>query len=92
MKIGIIDAELMYSKKHRFPNLVSMKISGYHKNKGGNVSLFLNYDDIEKYDKVYISKVFTDTQVPEKVLAFSNVQYGGTGFFYDKTPPLPYEI
>ncbi len=92
MKIGIIDAELIYNKKHRFPNLVSMKISGYHKNKGGNVSLLLNYDDIEKYDKVYISKVFTDTQVPEKVLAFSNIQYGGTGFFYDKAPPLPYEI
>jgi len=92
LKIGIIDAELIYSKKHRFPNLASMKLSAYHKNKGDNVSLLLNYDDIEKFDKIYISKVFTDTQIPEKALAFSNVEYGGTGFFYDRAPPLPYEI
>jgi len=31
MKIGIIDADLIGRKKHRFPNLASMKISAYHK-------------------------------------------------------------
>lgn len=91
-KIGIIDADLISRKKHRFPNLASMKISGYHKSQGDKVILLLNYDDLEKYDKVYISKVFTDTYIDENILKLDNVEYGGTGFFYDKAPNLPYEI
>ena len=31
MRIGIIDADLMGRKQHRFPNLCCMKISGYYK-------------------------------------------------------------
>lgn len=92
MNIGIIDAEIIGKKKHRFPNLACMKISAYHKQKGCNVKLLLNYNDIPEYDEVYISKVFTDTPVPDGVLELPNVQYGGTGFFYDKAEPLPYEI
>lgn len=92
MKIAIIDAELIGNKKHRFPNLASMKISGYYKEQGHEVLLKLNYDDISSYDKVFISKVFTETPVPEEILIMPNVEYGGTGFFYDKAPSLPYEI
>ena len=44
------------------------------------------------YDVVYISKVFTDTYVDEEILKLPNVRYGGTGFFYDKAPPLLPEI
>lgn len=44
------------------------------------------------YDKVYISKVFTDTVIPECYLNLKNAEYGGTGFFYDKAPALPDEI
>ena len=51
-----------------------------------------NYDKIRQFDKVYISKVFTETVVPEAVLELDNVSYGGTGFFYDKAPALPEEI
>lgn len=92
MNIGVIDADLIGRKKHRFPNLASMKISGYHKSKGDTTSLLLSYDNIDKFDKVYISKVFLDTFVPEEVLKLKNVEYGGTGFFYDKADPLPDEI
>ena len=69
-----------------------MKISGHHKSNGDDVTLLLNYDDIDLYDKVYISKVFTDTCVSQEVLDKNNVEYGGTGFFYDKAPRLPNEI
>ncbi len=31
MNVGIIDADLIGAKKHRFPNLASMKISAYNK-------------------------------------------------------------
>lgn len=92
MKIGIIDADLLNKTRHRFPNLASMKISGYFKEQGHNVELLLSYDNLDQYNKVYISKVFTDTPVPEDVLKMDNVEYGGTGFFFDKAPNLPYEI
>lgn len=92
MKIGIIDAEIIGKSKHRFPNLCCMKLSSYHKQKGDEVVLLLNYDDIPDFDKVYISKVFTKTVVPDEVLALGNVEYGGTGFYYDKAPALPYDI
>lgn len=45
-----------------------------------------------KYDKIYISKVFTDTEIDIDFLQLSIVEYGGTGFFYDKAPKLPYEV
>lgn len=92
MRIGIIDADLLGRTNHRFPNLACMKISAYYKNKGCNVELLLDYNDVETYDKVFISKVFTDTQVPENVLKLSNVQYGGTGFYYANAPKLTDDI
>ena len=90
--IGIVDADLIGKNKHRFPNLACMKISSYYKKQGHNVELLLSYDEIETYDKVFISKVFTDTPIPDGILNLSSVEYGGTGFFYDKAEPLPYEI
>lgn len=92
MKIGIIDADLVGRVKHTFPNLACMKLSSYYKKQGNDVQLLLSYDDVENYDKVFISKVFTDTVVPDGILNLSWVEYGGTGFFYDKAKPLPDEI
>lgn len=92
MNIAIIDADLITRDKHRFPNLVCLKLSGYWKEKGANVHLKTDYKNLENYDKVYISKVFTDTPIDENVLTLPNVEYGGTGFFFDKAPDLPYEI
>ena len=90
--IGIIDADLIGRKKHRFPNLVCMKLSSYYKSNGNDVTLLTDYDNIGSFDSLFLSKVFTDTDVPDWVLNLPNIQYGGTGFFYDKAPKLPYEI
>lgn len=92
MKIGIIDADLIGKKNHRFPNLASMKISGWHKRNNDDVLLITDYEKIRQFDKVYLSKVFMDTPVPEWVLKSENLVYGGTGFFYDKAPRLSDEI
>ncbi len=93
MKIGIIDADLLGRTKHRFPNLVCMKISGYYKTGGYQVDLLYSYDNIAEYDKVFISKVFTDTPFPLDVNNLpDNVSIGGTGFYFDKAPNLPDEI
>ena len=35
MNIAIIDADLIGRAKHRFPNLVCMKLSSYFKRRGG---------------------------------------------------------
>lgn len=69
-----------------------MKLSAYYKIGGADVFLKTDYDNLESFDKVFISKVFTDTLIDDNVLCLSNVQYGGTGFFYDKAPKLPDEI
>lgn len=92
MNIAIIDADLIGRKKHRFPNLASMKISGYHKSIGDDVILKTDYQDLECFDKVYISKVFTNTPVDPVILDLPNVEIGGTGFYFDKAPDLPCDI
>ena len=96
MKIGIIDADLIGRKKHRFPNLVCEKISGYWKENGAEVKLLYQEADISDFDHIYISKVFTDTPVPAWVKTWMNdkekVSYGGTGFYFDKAPNLDSKI
>ena len=103
MKIAIIDADLLGRTKHRFPNLVCEKLSAYWKEKGAEVELKLNYEDLELYDEVYISKVFTDTWVPEWISVNvdmdsvttalpSNIHVGGTGIFFAHAPNLEDEI
>lgn len=67
MNVAIIDADLIGRKKHRFPNLDCMKLSGYHKKQGDHVELLTDWQ-ILGWDRVYVSKVFTDTEVPEEVL------------------------
>lgn len=90
--IGIIDADMIGKSKHRFPNLCCMKLSSYHKSNGAIVKLLTDYTTVSDYDRVYISKVFTSTPVPCEVLKLQNVEVGGTGFYYDKAPPLPYDV
>lgn len=91
-RIAIIDADLVGRKRHRFPNLVCMKLSANEKEQGNDVELKMDYEDLNQYDKVYLAKVFLDTPVPPEILEMKNVTYGGTGFFYDKAPKLPVAI
>lgn len=110
MKIGIIDADLIGRKKHRFPNLVCEKISGYWKDNGAEVVLLTSFAEVsaiidnneehdKSFDRIYISKVFTDTYVPDFIYDIANnicsndrIFVGGTGFYFDKAPNLPEEI
>ena len=91
-KIGIIDADLIGRDKHRFPNLACEKISAYWKEKGAKVDLLLDYDHFSDYEEIYVSKVFTDTPVPDWLKETKKIHIGGTGFFFDKAPNLPEEI
>ena len=92
MKIGIVDADLLGRQKHRFPNLACEKISGYWKEKGAEVVLLMDYNWDDTFDQVYVSKVFTDTWVPEWLKPTEKIHLGGTGFYFDQAPNLPDEI
>jgi len=66
---------------------------------------FIMYDDVAKkkyvryyreedicFDKILISKVFSESRVPLMIKTLEICEYGGTGFFYDKAEPLADEI
>lgn len=95
MNIGLVNVDSVK------PNLVLMKISAYHKQKGDNVewadALF------GEYDKIYMSKVFSFTPDDNTAYNAKEIVRGGTGYaiklingkeVYDKSkdPQLPPEI
>ena len=89
--IGIIDADLL-DNGTRHPNLALMKISGYQKELGNDVTLLEDYYSIPKYDEVYLSRVFDFTNVPIDPKNYPNLHIGGTGFFWMTAPDLPLEV
>jgi hypothetical protein len=77
MKTGLIDVD-----GHHFPNLALMKITNYHKSVGDTVE-WVNY--LERYDKVYQSKVFTFTRDIDTFVQTDEIVKGGTGYkMYDE--------
>jgi hypothetical protein len=91
--IQIIDSDLIEKVNEQFPNTASMRLSGYWKDQGEKTKLVTKWEDINPDFPTYVSKVFTETQVPEWVMQLPNVIYGGTGFYYpNPAPKLPNEI
>ena len=90
MNVGIIDSDLL-DNGTKFPNLTLMKLSSYEKQRDNKVTLLKSYSDLN-YDKIYLSKVFDYTTIPDNVLSLDNVEYEGTGFYYDKSKFLPDHI
>ncbi|MCQ2105907.1 MAG: hypothetical protein MJZ26_08955 [Fibrobacter sp.] len=87
MRIGLIDADKMWRKKDHanryggekpFPNLAIMKLSAYHKQRGDEVEWYCGMN--ERYDLVYVSKVFSSTPDSREHIQADEVIYGGTGF------------
>lgn len=75
MKVGMIDVD-----GHHFPNLALMRISAYHKKHGDDVEWW--WTDLEHYNIVYMSKVFSDAyskDIPEPMNADIVIK-GGTGY------------
>ncbi len=98
--IGIVDADLL-DKGTRHPNLACLKISGFYKDRGDQVELIEDWDDVVystgKYDHIYVARVFDFTHIPVDLDAIPNLTYGGTGFFFESFRPgavhmLPDEI
>ncbi|WP_432401002.1 radical SAM protein [Wukongibacter sp. M2B1] len=83
MRIGLIDVD-----GHNFPNLVPMKISTFHTDKGDYVE-WVN-PLLGEYDIVYQSKVFDFTPDFNTCIKADQIIKGGTG--YDHENKLPSEI
>lgn len=91
MRIGLIDVD-----RTRFPNLVLMKISAWHKRQGDTTCL-LGPDDVllgsnlfGDYDKIYAACVFTANAGIARRLEAIGAEVGGTGT--DRAHILPPEI
>lgn len=91
LRIGIADADLI-DHGTRHPNLALLKISAYCKSCGHGVELMADYDAIEDYDLVFLSCVFSFTNLREDILDLPYVYYGGTGIFPDGGEDLPDEV
>ena len=91
MKIALVDVD-----SHNFPNLVLMKLSAWHKNRGDEVTLMsaetaLKEENlIFKYDKIYGACVFSGQDETLQELEKRGVHLGGTGTKYREI--LPYEV
>ena len=81
MKIGLCDID-----SHNWPNLCLMKLSAYHKARGDHVEW---WRPVGQYDRVYKSRVFTDTYSKDTITVTNAGQIirGGTG--YGLGPNLP---
>lgn len=82
MKVGLIDVD-----GHNFPNIALMKISAYHKQQGDQVEMLF---PMQKYDRVYMSKIFDTTPDYETIIMADEIIRGGRA--YDKKLKLPSEI
>ena len=84
MRIGLCDID-----SHNWPNLCLMKLSAYHKARGDHVEW---WRPDGRYDRVYKSRVFTDTYSKDTITVANagEVVCGGTG--YGPGPNLPDEV
>lgn len=68
-----------------YPNLAIMQIAGYHERLGDQVEWYLGGLFNERYQKVYVSKIFSFSQLPAGLP--KNALVGGTGIdFFNRLP------
>ena len=78
MKAGLLAVD------SRYPNLALMKLSAWHRAQGDAVEW---YSPLERYDRVYMAKVFTFTPDYGYYVHADEVEKGGTGYDIRKTLP-----
>ena len=81
MRVGLIDVD-----SHNWPNLCLMKLSAWHKSHGDVVEW---WNGFERYDRVYMSKVFTDEYSADEFEPANaeEIIKGGTGYGLDNVLP-----
>ncbi|MBR4155378.1 MAG: hypothetical protein IKU01_01565 [Bacteroidales bacterium] len=90
MSVGLYDED--FFKYHQtIPNLELMKISTYYKRKGEIVVLSPSIAP-DRYSQFFLRKDYYDGTFPEELKEYSNIQYGGLSFSYNKYYALANEI
>lgn len=93
-RIGLIDCD-----GTKFPNLALMKLSAWHKSQGDIVEWYQPFT--ERYNKVYVAKVFSTTPDYDLCINADEVVRGGSGYdirlvdgreVFTPSPCLPYEV
>lgn len=74
MRIGLIDVD----SRKGFPNIALMKLSAWHKAAGDHVEWYMPFG--ERYDRVYVSKVFSFSPDYDFAINANEVVRGGTGY------------
>lgn len=87
---GIIDIDLI-DKGTRHPNLVLMKIAGYLRDNKLSYQLITDESiDINTFDFIYASKVFTFSREPDFLAKFHKPKHifrGGSGYYAEEKDP-----
>lgn len=84
-RIGIIDADLLDGGT-RQTKLGCLKLAGYYNNVlGEKAELIEDYKELDnggakEYDHIFLARVFDFTSIPDGVLLYPNLSWGGTGF------------
>lgn len=93
-RIGLLSVD-----NTRFPNIPLMKLSAFHKAQGDCVEWYTPFT--QRYDVVYMSKIFSATPDYDLVINADKVIRGGSGYdirlidgreVYTRSANLPYEI
>ncbi len=71
----------------KIPNLALMKLSAWHKKQGDDTELLF---PMKRYEKVYASKIFTFSPMPDYYIQADEVEWGGSAISLQKK--LPEEI
>lgn len=81
LKIGLLDVD-----SHNWPNLPLMKLSAHHRARGDLVEW---WNPASRYDRVYKSRVFTDTYSKDSITVANagEVILGGTGYGIQQNLP-----
>ncbi len=85
LMIGLVDADLIAGGT-RHPNLVLLKLAGYFRDRNISYKLITNNNEIiDKYSRIYISRVFTFTSLPSFYVENKDktniFRCGGTGWY-----------
>lgn len=88
--IGLVDADLL-DNGTRHPNLALLKIAGFLHDNRIPFELILDTDaNIDRYDRIFLSRVFSFTKMPNFYLSanrfvrHTKFALGGTGFYADE--------
>ena len=93
MDIAIIDQDALYSLKNFYPNLEAMKISFYYKKNRNLVTLLLNPNSNQRYNKIFLRKDnFLNRNQYSSLLLDKRCEYGGLSFTNNIYVPLEEEI